>query len=84
MCISHLPSSLAEHIQLVTRPVWIGDDQTWPNDVEGSIDVHWIWVLEGKNMDAIFISKMAFHPLNTKKIGNLDKKANSKLSQCHT
>jgi hypothetical protein len=56
---------------LVTWSVRVGKYKTRSNDVEGSINMHWIGVFKGNDMYSVVRSKMPTHPLNAQAICNL-------------
>lgn len=62
----NLPSSLVEHVDLVAGAVGISEHQTWSNDVEGSINVHGVWIFEGNDVQSVLVSQVATHPFNAK------------------
>ena len=72
--VVYLPASLVKHVQLVAGSVWVDNDQPRSNDIECSINVHGVRVLEGKHMQPVFVSEMTSHPLNAKMVGNLHHK----------
>lgn len=56
---------------LVTWSVRIGKHQTRSNDIEGSINMHWIGIFKGDDMHSVVWSKMPTHPFNAQVVCNL-------------
>lgn len=50
---------------LATRAVRVGKNQSRSDDVESSIDVHRVWVLERDDVDLVVRGQMTPHPLDS-------------------
>ena len=69
--VNNLPSSLVEHANLVAGTVGVSKQQARSNDVEGGINVHGVWVLEGDDVKSVLFSQVATHPFDTKVVCHL-------------
>ena len=80
--LDHCPAGLVKHVNLIARPVGIGQHQPWPNDVESRIDMHWVGILEGDCVHTIFAAQMTPQPFYSRVVCHLWKR-NAPVLLCY-
>ena len=67
------PSCLFEHVNLNTGSVRVGENEAWPDDVEGGIDMHRVRIfeLQSVNPEASWL-EVSPHPVNSLHVGHLE------------